>query len=136
MVLVVALPDLALTASRVLSRPVSYIVRVDDARELREKCIAYEPDIVVLDWRMGGSKWRAIDEVPAIAHCAGSRPYVIMLLPATCPMTDAEAARKGCYDVVTASDDDFVHELAGAVSSAVRARLRRQTAERLKATRH
>lgn len=125
MVLVIALPDLALKLSGFLVGA-RYVVRVEDGKDLRHQVHEYQPDIVVLDWRIGGSCWRAIDEVTAIAGRTATQPYVIAILPAVTRQIKREAARAGCYDVVNASASDCVRQVVECVSVARMARACRQ----------
>lgn len=130
MTLVVALPDFAKRLSRLLIGRVNYVVSVVDGTELRHRVHEHQPDIVILDWRMGGNAWRAIDEVPALVERTESQPYVIVLVPRTSRVIDREAAKKGCYDVVSVSDADFDRQVVEAVETAARARSARRPRRR------
>jgi DNA-binding NtrC family response regulator len=128
-VLVVALPDLAERLSRLPISGMNYVVNVrqEDARDLRHKVHSYQPHVVILDWRMGGSSWRAIDEVPAIVDRTATHPQVIVILPHRSRVIDREAARKGAYDVVSAVAGDFDRDVCDAVATAKKARQVRKT---------
>lgn len=102
------------------------MTHVRDGIELRRRAHEYQPDVIVLDWRMGGQLWRAIDEVPAIVSRTDTHPYVIAVLPTTSRSIEKEAARSECYDVVSLRDSRFGHQIAEAVSTATLARLARR----------
>lgn len=125
MVLVIALPDLALQLSHFLVGA-RYVVRVEDGKDLRHRVHSYQPDIAILDWRIGGSAWRALDEVTAIVERTSTHPYVIALLPKVSKRIKVEAAKAGCYDVVNVSASDCVRQVVEAVGVAQRARAARQ----------
>jgi DNA-binding NarL/FixJ family response regulator len=119
-VLIVALPDLANRVSRYIKESVAFVVKTDTPSELRHRVHSYQPNVVVLDYRMGGSAWRAIDEVPAIVSRTASTPRVIVVLPWRAREVDEQAADLDCYDIVSAENRDFDEELAEAVESALR----------------
>jgi len=125
MILVIALPDLALKLSGLLTGA-RYVVRVEDASDLRHRVYSHQPDIVVLDWRMGGNGWRAMDEVTAIVERTTTHPYVIALLPKVTSRIKSEAATAGCYNVISADGDDLERRVVAAVSVARRARQARR----------
>lgn len=129
-VLVVALVDLAQQLSQLIEGSVSYVVRVGSPADLRHRVHEHQPDIVVLDWRMGGNRWRAIDEVTAITERTASHPYVIVMLPHTSTAIEREDARLGCYDVVSVSDEDFDRQVVDAVETAAKARRARKIPRR------
>lgn len=118
--LVVALPDLAIRVSRILSGA-SYVTRVDgkDGTELRHQVHCHQPDVLILDWRVGGSGWRALDEVPAIVSRTTSRPHVIALLPKTSSAVEEAVAESGCFDAFCVSDPDLDQGLIEAVEAAL-----------------
>lgn len=124
MVLVIAWPDLALRVCKVVEGA-RYITHVTDGIDLRHRVHEHQPDVIVLDWRMGGSLWRAIDEVPAIVSRTSTHPYVIAVLPSTSGVIERQAGRGECYDVVDLSASCFERELAEAVGTATRARTAR-----------
>jgi DNA-binding NtrC family response regulator len=107
-----------------------YVVTVTDGTELRHRVHEHQPDIVLLDSRVGGNGWRAIDEVPALVERTATHPYVIAMLPKTSSKIEREAARRECYDVVNASASRFLRDLVEAVSSAKQARASRQRERR------
>jgi DNA-binding NarL/FixJ family response regulator len=119
MVLVIALPDLALQLSRVVPGA-RYVLHVegDDGRELRHQVHLHQPEVVVLDWRMGGNAWRAIDEVPAIVSRTQSRPHVIAVLPWVSKKVERAAADAGCFDVLSPRSPGFERDLLSAVEAA------------------
>jgi CheY-like chemotaxis protein len=121
MTLVIALPDLALKLSELLT-DARYVVRVQDGADLRHTIHSYQPDVVVLDWRMGGSAWRALDEVTAIVERTTTHPYVIALLPKVSPKIKREAAKAGCYNVVNVGAAGAERKILEAVGVAQRAR--------------
>jgi CheY-like chemotaxis protein len=125
MVLVIALPDLALRISGLLGGA-AYLVHVVDGPELRHRVHSHQPDVILLDYRMGGSSWRAVDEVTAIAERTATRPNVIALLPNTSKEIDREAARRGCYDVVSVASTSFDCEILESVAAANLSRRRRR----------
>jgi DNA-binding response OmpR family regulator len=129
MTLVIALPDLALRLSELLT-DAQYVVRVQDGADLRHTIHSYQPDVVVLDWRMGGSAWRAIDEVTAIVERTTTHPYVIALLPKVSTKINAEAAKAGCYNVVSVDGAGAVRRVVDAVGVARRARHARRPESR------
>lgn len=119
MVLVVAMADLALRLSKLLEGA-RYLVRVVDGPDLRHRVHGYQPDVLVLDWRMGGSSWRAVDEIPAIVERTATHPYVVALLPETSKVVKREAAQRGCYNVLNVTASDFDRALVAVVESALR----------------
>lgn len=121
MILVIALPDLALRLSELLVNA-SYVVRVADATDLRHRVYSHQPEIVLLDWRIGGSGWRAIDEVTAMVSRTKTHPYVIALLPRTDRGVKAEAAKVGCYGVINVGALDADRVIVESVAVARRAR--------------
>lgn len=121
MLLVVALSDCALRLSEVLVGA-SYLVKAQDPKELRHKIHQHQPDVVVLDWRIGGSSWRASDEVPAIISRTTTHPHVILVLPMTSEAVKATALTAGCYDVVSITSVGWEMDVAEGVSSARRSR--------------
>lgn len=127
--LVVALVDLAERLSRLLEGA-SYILSVVDDRDLRHRIHEHQPQIVVLDWRMGGSAWRAVDQVAALSELTESQPYIIVVLPHASTVIDRENAKRGCYDVVTESGPRFERDITEAVSTAARARQHRKVSRR------
>jgi DNA-binding NarL/FixJ family response regulator len=129
MILVIALPDLALRLSGLLHNA-RYIVRVEDGKDLRHRVHSYQPDVVVLDWRIGGSMWRALDEVTAIVERTTTHPYVIALLPKTSPRIKSEAAKLGCYDVISVNASGVDRKIVDAVELAQRARAARRAEHR------
>lgn len=121
MLLVMALPDCALRLSKVLTEA-SYVVHVEDAKDLRHRIHQHQPDVVVLDWRMGGSGWRAIDEVPAIVSRTATHPHVIVVTPWASDSVDAQAEKLGCYEVVSVLDQGWDVDVSSSVQAAERDR--------------
>lgn len=121
MLLVVALSDCALRLSKTL-QGASYVVAVRDGTELRHRVHQHQPDVLVLDWRMGGSWWRASDEVPAIVSRTATRPHVILVLPMISDGIEALAMEMGCYDVVSVTCPGWESDVAESVCAADRAR--------------
>jgi CheY-like chemotaxis protein len=126
MILVLALPDLAQKIAPLLEGTRAYVVRVTDETELRHKVYGHQPEIIILDYRMGGSKWRAVDQVPLIVERTESKPYVIAVLPYSSKRVEREAARLACYDVVVFTPRTFARELCEVVATARAARRARQ----------
>lgn len=122
MTLVIALADLAERISRLIEGPKFYVLKVSDEKELRRKVCDHRPEVLLLDSRVGGNRWRAIDQVPAILRECRSVPSVIALLPHTSKGVEREAARLGCYDVVPVNQRSFDRDLLMAVSTAMVAR--------------
>lgn len=120
-ILVVAMPDLALKVSCYVGGA-RYVLRVSDGKELRHRVYEHQPEIVLLDWRLGGNAWRALDEVTAIVERTQTHPFVVALLPETSRMIEREAARLGCYDVLNVSAEGFASELYETMELAIRAR--------------
>jgi DNA-binding response OmpR family regulator len=120
MTLVIALPDLALRLSGILTGA-RYVVRVQDGADLRHIVHEYQPDVVVLDWRVGGSAWRALDEVTAIVERTTSHPYVIALLPKITKKIKSVAASVGCYNVINVGAAGAEQRVVEAVGVARRA---------------
>lgn len=130
MVLVVALLDLAESASRVLIGA-RYVTHIEGGgKELRHQVHLHQPDVLVIDYRVGGSTWRATDEIPAIVSRTESQPHVIAVLPSVSAEKEYSAADEGCYDVLSFRDPDFEQDLLEAVESALLDRERRGTAPR------
>lgn len=122
MVLVIALPDLARKLCKVLFDH-QCITKVEDGKELRHVVHVHQPQIVVLDWRMGGSRWRALDEVTAIRERTATHPSVIAMLPKVTKDVKLEAAKLGCYDVVNVGVAGAARRVADSVELALQARL-------------
>lgn len=129
MVLVIALPDLALRLSELLTGA-RYLVRVEDGTDLRHLVYSYQPDILVLDWRIGGSKWRALDEVTTLVERTKTHPYVIALLPKVTGKIKSEAAKAGCYNVVNVDAAGAEQTIVEVVDVARRARHARRLEQR------
>lgn len=129
MILVIALPDLALRLSEILTGA-CYVVRVYDAADLRHRIHSYQPDIVLLDWRIGGSAWKAMDEVTAIVERTTTHPYVIAMLPKTTTKIRCQAAKIGCYNVVNVDAAGSEQRVLDVVAVAKRARWARRPAPR------
>jgi hypothetical protein len=68
---------------------------------------------------MGGSRWRAIDEVSAIISRTESQPHVIALLPWTDRKVKETAAKAGCFDAINALGEDFDQDVMEAVEAAL-----------------
>lgn len=133
MVLVVALPELALAIGELLEGPRNYIVSVEGPKDLRHRIYREQPEIVVLDWRIGGSGWRAVDEVTAIADRTHSQPYVIVIVPKLDRKIAAEAAKRDCYNMVVFNEKKlkaFEADLVSALEVAHAARRAREVAPR------
>lgn len=130
MTLIVAVPELAKRLSRLLVGDVRYVVAVADEKELRHRVHEHQPDVVLLGWAIGGNRWRAIDEVTAIVERTATHPYVIAILPQTSPAIEREAAKKGCYDVVSVDAEDFDRQVVEAVETARKARAARRPLRR------
>jgi CheY-like chemotaxis protein len=122
MILVIALPDLARRISESVLGA-SYVVNVESESDLRHRVYSHQPDLILLDHRIGGSTWRAIDQVTAIVERTATHPLVIALLPRTSRTIEREAAKLGVYDVLSVSSDGFDRELVEAVSEAAEDRL-------------
>jgi DNA-binding NarL/FixJ family response regulator len=124
MILVIALPDLARRISETVLGA-RYVISVENESDLRHRVYSHQPDLILLDHRVGGSTWRAIDQVTAIVERTATHPFVIALLPKTSRTIEREAARLGIYDVLSVSSEDFDRELVEAVSEAAEDRLSR-----------
>lgn len=117
--LVVALPDLAVEISQVVSNA-NYLLSVGgaDGTELRHQVHCHQPDIIILDYRVGGSGWRAIDEVPAIVSRTTTHPHVIAVLPSVSRKIETTAAHRQCWDVISVRGANFHHDLRDALHAA------------------
>lgn len=122
LVLAVAMVDLAIEISGLVPGA-RYVLNVESGKDLRHQIHDHQPDVVLLDWRLGGNLWRAIDEVPAIVERTTSHPYVIVLLPHTTQKVEEEAAERDCYDVISVNDADFPTCLRRSLYEAERARI-------------
>lgn len=131
-VLVVALPDLSLRLSKYVVGSVGFVTSTKDGKQLRHRVHEHQPDVVLLDYRMGGSGWRAIDEVPALVERTASRPDVIVLLPWKDTDVDRSAAKLGCYDVVSVDGPCFDQDVSDAVQTALKSRESRQMVRHLR----
>lgn len=118
LVMVLANAELAKRISEVVKGQVVYVVRVKDAIELHHKVYSHQPDILILDWSIGGSVYKATDQIPLIMERTSSKPHIICLLPWRSRAVDREAAKLGCYDVVSVNAKNFLRELGERISVA------------------
>lgn len=93
-----------------------------DETELRHKVHQTQPEVVVLDVRFGGNRYRVIEQAPAIMLC-DSGPAVIMLLPWNDDRVIEEAGVQGCFDAISLSHPSFGLEVSRSVLEAKAARL-------------
>src|SRR5262245_49576650 len=127
LLLVMAYPDLAKELIKVTANyQASYVVGVSDELDLRAKAHAKQPQVIVLDYRIGGSRFRAIDEAPYLSNLVASQPYVIAILPKTSRVIEQEAARKACYDVLVFKGRAFLDQLRETLRVALQARAHRK----------
>jgi CheY-like chemotaxis protein len=124
MILVIALPDLALRLSHIVSGA-RYLVSVDDGKYLRHQVHRHQPEIVLLDWRMGGNAWRAVDEISALVTRTASMPSVIALLPWVSDDVQEAAAEIGCFDVISVTASHFARDVLATIRAAQEDRHRR-----------
>lgn len=139
MVLVVALPELALAIGELLEGPRDYITAVADAKELRRKIHSVQPQIIVLDWRIGGNGWRAVDEIAAISERTRSQPYVIAVVPWLNRRVAKLAAEQDCYNMVVFNEKKmkaWAADLVSALQVAHAARQAREVAPRRSEKKH
>lgn len=102
-------------------RKVVFVQEVD-ATELRHKIHQTQPEVVVLDVRFGGNRYRVIDEAPAIMLC-NSGPAVILLSPWDDDRVIDHAGTNECFDVISLSRPSFGLEVSRSVLDAKAARL-------------
>jgi DNA-binding NarL/FixJ family response regulator len=117
MVLVAAWPEVAMEIGAQLLDEKAYACKVMHPHELRHAVKKTQPDVVVLDVRIGGSRWRAVEGVQRLRLCE-SRPEVIALVPRRSRAVDREMARQGCYGVVDLSVGSWPDALVRAVETA------------------
>lgn len=130
MLLVIALPDLAkrIADLELIEGVHSYVVSVADAKELRHKVHGHQPEVLVLDYRMGGLSWRAMDQISLIVERTASKPYVIAVVPWVNRVVEIEAAKNQAYNVVVLNEKKaqaFARDLSSAVAVARKARAAR-----------
>lgn len=102
-------------------RKAVYLSVVDET-ELRHKIHQTQPEVVVLDVRFGGQRYRVIEQAPAIMLC-NSGPAVILILPWNEDRVIDEAAVQGCFDAISLSHPSFDLEVSRSVLEAKAARL-------------
>lgn len=100
----------------------SYILSASDEKELRHLVHSSQPEVLVLDVRLGGNRYRAMAEVPRLM-LTRSHPAVILLIPWRSTAVREEAGRMGCYEVVVIGRPSFLRQLSQAVIEAADARL-------------
>ena len=102
-------------------RKAALVLQLDE-KELRHKVHQMQPEVVLLDVRFGGNRYRAIELAPGIMMTR-SGPAVILLLPWDSNEVIDEAARQGCFDAISLSHPSFDSEVARSVLDAKAARL-------------
>lgn len=123
MVLIATLDtDLAETLMRAIDGRKAILATEIDATELRHKVHQTQPEVVLLDVRFGGNRYRVIEQAPGIM-LARSGPAVVLLLPWDSDAVIDEAARQGCFDAISLSHPSFATEVARSVLDAKAARL-------------
>lgn len=98
-----------------------YILKVQDATELRHKIHSCQPSVVVLDVRLGGNAFEAMQEVPAIIKTR-SEPAVIVLLPSVSAIAKKAAVEMGAFDVISRDRASWVRALRYSAVDALAAR--------------
>jgi hypothetical protein len=137
-VIVTAEAQLAKDVSEAIDGEKSYVLRHmlsvppvtvdDDDPDRHEGQIAMraaiypkQPATVILDVRFGGNEFRAMRSVPKILS-GDSGPAVILIAPSRPRIVVGEAARLGCFEVISLSDRLWRKKLARAVLEAKAAR--------------
>jgi DNA-binding NarL/FixJ family response regulator len=115
-------PKLALKLGRAIEGEKAYLVHAGSARELRHQVHACQPEVVVLDVRLGGNLFRALDEAARLI-ATRSQPAVVVLTPVRARAVEREAGRLGCFDVINLDRRACAAHVARAVSEAAAARL-------------
>lgn len=110
--------DLAKALLRELVGKKSICLRADNATDLRHQIHEAQPQVVVLDVRLGGQQWRAMDVLPRM-QTVQSAPHVIVVAPWRSEPVEQEAARFDCYEVVNQNGPTFLAEIRGAVMDAL-----------------
>jgi hypothetical protein len=90
----------------------------------------------LLDVRLGGQRWRALESVPAIIEKTATRPDVVALVPWFHDDVEAEAYRWGCADVVDLSAKAWARDVSCAVDLALAAWKARTPTSRARPTVH
>jgi ActR/RegA family two-component response regulator len=114
--------DLALKLGEAIEGQKTYVVSAKDATELRHKVHSTQPEVVILDARFGSNSYRVLDDVPRLLEVR-SDPAVIVLTPWRSGRVRDEAARLGCFDVVSLDDRAWRRKVSRAVLDAQAARL-------------
>lgn len=122
-VIATADPDLARRMGEVIESRKTYLVKIEDATEFRHKIHSNQPEVVILDVRLGGSRFEALQELPAIVTEVRSRPAVIVLLPWTSEIAKSAAAELGAFEVLSLDRRSWIRELPRVVLDAQAARL-------------
>lgn len=115
--IVTADADLATEIGAQVEGPRAYALRPESETALRHHAHGTQPAVVVLDVRAGGSQFRALGEAPALM-CTRSHPAVIVVSPWESEALTNEAARLGCFDVISLSRRCWRRSLRGALRDA------------------
>jgi DNA-binding response OmpR family regulator len=123
MVLVIAWPEIAMEVGKCIADEKMYACDVRNVVDLRHRVKRTQPDLVIIDVRIGGSGWRAVDELARL-RLTGSRPDVLPLVPKKTRGVTKQCAEMGCYNLVDLSVGSWGDRLTKLVGVCLEARAR------------
>jgi ActR/RegA family two-component response regulator len=110
--------EFAQTLHRAVEGTKCYCLRAETPTGLRQAIHEQQPAVVILDVTMGGQRFRAIDCLWRI-ETVRSRPHIILVTPWESKAVEDEAARFGCYEVLSADGEAFLGDVAETVKDAL-----------------
>lgn len=124
MLVMIATTDqkLALKLGAAIETEKSYLLRVTSGEQLVEEIDSMQPDVLVLDVKIGGNDFRALGELPTILD-AEHEPAVIVVIPWKSIIVVREASRLGCFEVIRSDVRGFERRVSRAAWDAQAARL-------------
>lgn len=96
-----AKPQIAIQLNEMIRSDKHFIVGMKDHEDLRHQIHRCQPEVVLLDVQLGGNHFRAVESVPQIVMHTRSAPAVVLMIPRPSKEVEREAARWGCFDVVS-----------------------------------
>lgn len=121
---VVAVRDAELSAliGGRLPRPRLYAADIHKLREIVKK---EKPNVVLLDVQLGGSRWRAVDDIPELLKVSPATAFIVITRSPSVAEVD-EMQELGACGYVDRNDPELVKKVSGLVALS-----RRTTADRL-----
>lgn len=101
----------------------TYILKAENAVEFRHRLHSWQPEVVILDVRLGGNRFEALQELPAICEDVRSHPAVIVLLPWYSSIAKGAAAELGAFEVLSLDRRSWLRVLPRVVLDAQAAHL-------------